>query len=418
MMNTIVALREAAERHFPSLIELQRDLHAHPEYGFEETRTAALVADRMRSLGLEVRTGVASTGVVAKLKGRRSGGAVALRVDMDAFPIEEADGLPWRSRTPGLAHVCGHDAHTTIGVGVAHVLAPLAEELPGTVEFIFQPAEERPLVDDEGERPYWEGVHAVSAAELMIQEGVLDLPSLLAVYGLHLWPWLPVGKIGVEEGPAMGGVANFRARVHGRSAHGATPQEGVDAIITMAQALCAMQTIVARQTVPGEPLVITVGTIRGGDRRNVIADRVDITGTVRALSAALLNEIVPARLQAIFAGVTAAAGASYELEYYPLIVPVMNDRELAESARRAIAEALGEEAVVPVLDRAMTSEDFACFAQRVPGLYLKIGCSEPGTEMIPLHNRAFRFDPKAILMGTIAVSSAIMARLQDQRRAG
>ena len=410
-MARTTSLREAAERHFPYLVELQRDLHAHPEYGFEETRTAGRVAHEMRSLGLEVRTGVVRTGVVATLSGRQDGEAVALRVDMDALPIEEADGLAWRSRTPGLAHVCGHDAHTAIGVGVARVLAELGGELPGTVRFIFQPAEERPLVEGEGESPYWDGVRAVSAAELMLREGVLDSPSISAIYGLHLWPWLTVGKVGVEEGPAMGGVANFRARLHGRSAHGATPQAGVDAIITMAQALCALQTIVARETTPGEPLVVTVGTIRGGDRRNVIADQVDITGTVRALSASLLSEIVPARLRAIFDGVTAAAGASYDLEYYPLIAPVMNDRKLAESARRAVAEALGDEAVVPVLDRAMTSEDFACFAQRVPGLYLKIGCREPGAEMVPLHNRAFRFDPRALLTGTIAASSSIIARL-------
>lgn len=404
-------ITESAERHSARLIALQRDLHAHPELGFEEARTAGIVAAEMRRAGLDVRTGLARTGVVADLVGRGSGPAVALRADMDAFPLEEAEGLPWRSLTPGVAHVCGHDAHVAIAAGVAGVLSELREQTPGTVRFIFQPAEERPLVEDDEDRPYWEGVTGISAAQVMVEEGALDLPGLVAVYGMHLWPWLPLGRIGIEEGPAMAGVANWRARVLGRSAHGAMPHDGVDSIVAVAQILNMLQLIVSRQTAPAEPLVITVGTIRGGDRRNVVPDRVDLTATVRALSWQLLEEVVPRRLRAVFRGVTEALGASYELEYCPLIKPVLNDRALAARARADVAAALGADAVVPMMERAMTSDDFAWLAERLPGLYLKVGCGDPKREVVPLHNRGFCFPPETIQQGIVALSAVLIGRL-------
>ncbi|NPV09488.1 MAG: amidohydrolase [Anaerolineae bacterium] len=411
MTEDVRALLARVDQDFEWLVEFQRDLHAHPEMGFEEYRTAGRVAEEMQRLGLEVRTGILETGVTATLQGARERQAVALRVDMDAFPIEEAEGLPWRSRRPGVAHVCGHDAHTTIGVGVARALAGLKDRLAGTVRFIFQPAEERPRVLEEGERPYLEGVRAMPAAELLIGEGVLDSPPIQAIYGLHLWPWLPAGQVGIEEGPAMAGAANFTASIHGQGSHGAAPHSGVDSIVAVAHVLSMLQTIVSRQTPPAEPLVITVGTIRGGDRRNVIADRVDITGTVRGFSTPLLREVVPERMRAILEGVCRALGATYDLDYYPLILPVVNDGELARRAREAVEAALGPDVVVTWLERAMTSEDFACYAQRVPGLYLKIGCTRPGEELVPLHNRAFRFDEEALRVGTKAAAVTLAARL-------
>lgn len=411
MTDFLRRLLSQVDEDFDHLVEFQRDLHAHPEMGFEEHRTAARVAEELRDLGLEVRTGLVGTGVVATLHGDSEGEAVGLRVDMDAFPIEEAEGLPWRSQNPGVAHVCGHDAHTTMGVGVARVLTAAKSQLRGSVTFIFQPAEERPKVIEEGERPYLEGVRAVSAAELMIQEGAMDSPPVQAVYGLHLWPWLQAGQIGIEEGPAMAGAANFTASIHGHGSHGAAPHAGVDSIVAVSHVLSMLQTIVSRQTPPSEPLVITVGTIRGGDRRNVVADRVDITGTVRGISAELLREVVPDRMHAILDGVCRALGASYDLDYFPLILPVVNDVELARGSREAVAAALGPGAVVASLERAMTSEDFACFSSRVPGLYLKIGCTRPGEELVPLHNRAFRFDEEAIRAGTKAMVATLATRL-------
>ena len=410
-------LMDEAERQFSSLVELQRDLHAHPEIGYEEKRTSARVAEELSRLGLEPRTGVVETGVIADLCGEAPGDTLALRVDMDAFPIDEAPGLAWRSRYPGAAHVCGHDAHTAIGIGVARVLARVKAQLKGTIRFIFQPAEERPLVEDEGERPYREGVRAVSAAELMIRSGALE-PDVKAVFGLHLWPALPTGRIGIEQGAAMAGVANFLASVYGRSAHGAMPDQGVDAIAVTAQLLSMLQLISSRQKPPSEPLVITVGTIRGGDRRNVIADRVDITGTVRALSSELLRNTVPGHLRAMFDGVTSAMGASYDLEYYPLIAPVMNDAALVQGARAAVASVLGGQAVVPDMEKAMTSEDFACFAERLPGLYIKIGCTAPGQPVLPLHFRGFRFDESAIKYGVAAMAAIICDRLATGDRDG
>ncbi|MGI6208319.1 MAG: M20 metallopeptidase family protein [Anaerolineae bacterium] len=411
MTDAIRSLLSRVDQDFDWLVEFQRDLHAYPEMGYEEKRTAARVAEEMERLGLEVQTGLVETGVVAILRGGREGAAVALRVDMDGFPIEEAEGLPWRSRNPGVAHVCGHDAHTTIGVGVARALASVRDSLKGSVTFIFQPAEERPRVVEEGERPYLEGVRAVPAAQMLVDAGVLDSPVVQAVYGLHLWPWLPAGQIGIEEGPAMAGVANFTASIFGRGSHGAAPHAGVDSIVAVAHVLSMLQTIVSRQAPPAEPLVITVGTIRGGDRRNVVADRVDITGTVRSNSTELLREVVPERMHAVLDGVCRALGASYELDYFPVIPSVINDVGLARETRQAVGAALGPQAVVETLERAMTSEDFACYSSRVPGLYMKIGCTRPGEEVIPLHNRAFRFDEEALRAGTKALVATLAARV-------
>ena len=407
--NTLLMARIDADLDW--LVAFQRDLHAHPEVGYEEHRTAAKVAESLTQLGLSVSTGLLGTDVTTVLEGAGDGPTLALRVDMDAFPIEEAEGLPWRSLNPGVSHACGHDAHTTIGVGVARALANDREHLRGRVKFIFQPAEERPRVDDEGEKPYLEGVRATSAAELLVRAGILDSPPVDEVYGLHLWPWLDAGQVGIEEGPAMAGAANFTVSVFGQGSHGAAPHTGVDSIVAVAHILTLMQTIVSRQTSPGEPLVITVGTIRGGDRRNVVADRVDITGTVRSNSAELIRETVPRQLHAVLDGVCRALGARYELDYYPLILPVMNDVTLARAAREAVGAVLGEHSVVASLDRAMTSEDFACYSSRVPGLYLKVGCTQPGEAVIPLHNRAFRFDEEALRVGTKAMALTLAARL-------
>ncbi len=406
------ALMARVDRDFDWLVAFQRDLHAHPEMGYEEHRTAAKVADELERIGLEVSTGWLGTGVTAMLRGAMDGPTVALRVDMDAFPIEEAEGLEWRSCNPGVSHACGHDAHTSIGVGVARALAAERERLRGTVKLIFQPAEERPRVENEGEKPYLEGVRATSAAELLVREGILDSPKVAEVYGLHLWPWLLAGQVGIEEGPSMAGAANFTASLFGQGSHAAAPHTGVDSIVAVAHVLSLMQTIVSRQTPPGEPLVITVGTIRGGDRRNVVADRVDITGTVRSNSSELIRESVPQQMHAVLDGVCRALGARYELDYYPLILPVINDAALARASREVVSAALGEQAVVATLDRAMTSEDFACFSSRVPGLYMKIGCGWRGEEVIPLHNRAFRFDEEALRVGAKAMALTLASRLR------
>jgi len=414
MTNRNAEILARIDADFGWLVAFQRDLHSHPEMGYEEHRTAAHVAAALEELGLTVSSGLLGTDVTAVLEGGGDGPTLALRVDMDAFPIEEADGLPWRSLEPGVSHACGHDAHTTIGVGVARALAPVRERLRGRVKFIFQPAEERPRVDDEGEKPYLEGVRATSAAELLVRAGILDSPRVDEVYGLHLWPWLNAGQVGIEEGPAMAGAANFTASVFGQGSHAAAPHTGVDSIVAVAHILSLMQTIVSRQTSPGEPLVITVGTIRGGDRRNVVADRVDITGTVRSNSAELIREAVPRQMHAVLDGVCRALGARYELDYYPLILPVMNDVGLARAAREAVGSVLGEQAVIGSLDRAMTSEDFACFSSRVPGLYIKVGCTRPGDPIIPLHNRAFHFDEEALRVGTKAVALILASRLAPQ----
>ncbi len=411
-------IRASAHRLWPELIRLQRELHEHPELGFEEHRTAQLIATRLAAAGCALQAGIAGTGVVAEIPGRCRERSVLVRVDIDAFPIGEATGLPWASRVPGVSHACGHDAHAAIGVGVALLLQSMPALPAVTAKVLFQPAEERPLCEEGGDRPYREGARATPAAAIVIREGILENPPVQAAFGLHLWPWLQVGQVGVGTGPAMAGVANFLITLMGQSAHAAVPHEGIDTLLASAHLLTMLQSLVARQTAPGEPLVVNVGTIRGGDRRNVVADRVDMTGTVRSVRLELLAERVPERLRAMLEGLAQALGVRYELEYEVLLGPVVNEPALTERTQKAIAAVLGQAAVVCALGPAMTSEDFALYAGQVPAVYLKIGCTAAGERPIPLHSRGFRFDERAMLVGLQAMAAAVWAEAEWLGRQG
>ncbi|MBW3660188.1 MAG: amidohydrolase [Gemmatimonadetes bacterium] len=394
------------DRVLPGIVEIRHTLHANPELSNREEETAALVARHLRSLGLEVEQGVAKTGVVGILRGGRDGPVVAVRADMDALPVTERTDLPFRStkRTTylgqevGVAHACGHDVHTAVALGVASVLAPMRDSLPGTVKFLFQPAEEGPPPGEAG------------GASLMIEEGALEAPRPDAIFALHSFPDLPVGKVGWISGPTYASSDHFIATIRGRQSHGAYPHLSVDPVVTAAQAILALQTIRSRNLDPTEPGVVSIGIVRGGERMNIIPESIRLEGTIRTYDDSVRTSI-KRRIDEILAGVTTAAGADYELEYHPYAPPTTNDPELSSFARDVLEGALGSDAVVEV-EPVMGAEDFAWFAREVPGFYFRLGVVAPGTTSGALHTPDFRADDAAIGVGIRAMSSLVIETLR------
>lgn len=400
------------DRAAPAIIELRHRIHQNPELGNRELETAALVAEHLRSLGLEVQTGVAHTGVVAVLRGGRPGPVVAVRADMDALPVIERTDLPFRStkrdsylgQEVGVAHACGHDIHTAVQLGVASVLAALRKDLPGTVKFIFQPAEEGPPPGERG------------GAELMMEEGVLENPRPSAIFGLHSWPQNQVGQVGYTPGPALAAVDHFVIQIRGKQSHGAYPHLGVDPVVMASQAVMALQTIRSRNLPPLEPSVVTVGIIRGGERFNIIPETVHLEGTVRTYNKEVRNE-VERRMREILDGVTRAgggsggSGGSYELEYRRQGPAVINDPALAAKMRPTLQRALGPGNVIDS-EPTMGGEDFAYFANAIPGFYFWLGVVKPGTTSGGLHTPEFRGDDSAIPVGMRVMSNLLVDYLR------
>ena len=317
----------AIERVLPRITEIRHRIHANPELGNREVETAALVADHLRGLGLDdVRTGIAHTGVVAVLRGGRPGPVVAVRADMDALPVTEATDLPFAStkRTTylgqevGVMHACGHDIHTAVQLGVASILSGMQAEVPGTVVFVFQPAEEGPPPGEEG------------GAKLMLEEGVFHDPRPEAVFGLHASAHADVGRVAYTPGGALAAVDHFRATIRGRQAHGAAPHLGIDPVVMAAQAVTALQTIRSRNLSPLAPSVITVGLIRGGTRFNIIPGEVRLEGTVRTYDPDV-QDTVERRMREILDGITRAGGGSFELDYDRVVPVTINDRTLTSA---------------------------------------------------------------------------------------
>jgi amidohydrolase len=379
----------------PRLVDLRRDLHEHPELGNRETRTGALLADRLKALGLEVRYPVAKTGVVAVLRGGLPGPVTGLRSDIDALPIQERNDVPYKSQNPGVKHACGHDGHAAIVLGVAEVLSGLKSRLPGTVVFLFQPAEEGPPEGEEGGAP------------LMMKEGALDDPRVTAIYGLHMDPTLDVGTIGWSIGPIYASSDRFAIEVAGKKTHGAYPHTGLDPIPVAAEMVEALQTIVSRQIDTRQPSVLTIGSIHGGNRFNIIADQVTLEGTIRAL-----DETVRASLKEKMArtvqGIAAANGTTATLRVVGDGNPAtMNDARLAKAAQPALERVCGRGHVLEVPAQ-MGAEDFAHYAKSVPGLYLKMGVRNEAkgiTAMI--HTEDFDMDEAVLPLGVQALANVI-----------
>src|SRR5215212_7376335 len=323
-------VREAQAQE-AKVIAWRRDIHAHPELGNQEQHTSSLVAEHLRSLGLEVRTGVARTGVVGILRGGRPGPVVALRADMDALPVKEPEGLSFGStakstylgREVDVMHACGHDGHVAILLGVAQILATLKDKLPGTVVFYFQPAEEGPSDFAPDGQNSW-------GAKLMVQEGVMREPKPDAVFGLHLWAGVPAGQIAYRPGPTLASSDDLRIRVQGRQTHAGRPWDGVDPIVVSAQVLLGLQTVISRQTdISRSPTVVSIGTISGGTRYNIIPDAVEMTGTIRSYEDQI-RKGVHEKVRRTVAGIAESSGAKAEVTIVEKYDPTINDEALTE----------------------------------------------------------------------------------------
>ena len=371
-------LREKVNAAGSYVIESRRDLHRIPETGFKEVKTAAHVAAQLTRLGLEVRTGVAGTGVVGLLRTGRPGPTLMIRADMDALPIAEETGLPFASTHPGCMHACGHDAHMAMALGAAAVLNDLRARLGGTVKFVFQPAEEGP-----------------GGAKPMIEAGVMDDPKVDCAIACHLWAERPEGTIGVRSGPCLAAMDRFEIKILGRGGHGAQPHLCVDAIEVGAQVVSALQRIVSRQMNPVEPAVVTVGTFHAGTAFNIIPAEAAMSGTTRTFNAEVWsgwNE----RVERVVKGVCDSMGAGYELNYVQGYPPTVNDAGVAEVVRRAAAAVVGAERVEEP-ELTMGGEDMSFFLQRAPGCFYCLGVGRPGGA--PLHNSRFVFQEELMLLG-------------------
>ena len=381
------SLRLEAEALSPQLTAWRRDLHQHPEIGFQERRTASIVAGELRTLGLEVQTGIAETGVVAVLQGERPGRTVMLRWDMDALPIQEATGAPYTSVHSGLMHACGHDGHVAIGLGVARVLSSHRSELHGRVKFIFQPGEE-----------------GLGGAERMIAAGVMEQPVPDVALGVHLWNLRPVGWFGIADGPVMAGAEMFEIEILGQGGHGAAPHQATDPVVAAAQVVNALQTIVSRNLDPRSMAVVSVTQVQAGEAFNVIPDRAVLRGTIRTFEPEV-RQTVLRRVTEVAAGVSAALGCTARTRLTPLTPPVVNDPAISAKVRAA-AQGLFPDAVIDGSERSMVSEDMAFFLRAVPGCFALVGSADRSRgQGIAHHNSLFDFDER-VLPRAVALLSA------------
>jgi amidohydrolase len=368
----------------------RRDIHAHPELGFEETRTAGIVADKLESFGLEVHRGVGRTGVVGVLRAGSGKSSVGLRADMDALPIQEMNDFEHRSRNAGRMHACGHDGHTTMLLGAAKTLAE-TRAFDGTVNFIFQPAEE-----------------GLGGAQAMIEDGLFERFPCQAVFGMHNRPSLPVGWFAVRAGPMMAAGGFFDITIHGKGAHGARPEVGVDPVIVAAHVATALQTIVSRNVAPVDTAVVSVTRIHGGDAYNVIPQSATLAGTVRAFSRPVMEKI-ESSLRRIAKGVAEGFGARAEVRLDWKFAPTVNDAKQAEFAAGVCAALVGAERVQRDPPLIMASEDFSFMLEKVPGCYINIG-NDSGETSCEVHNPGYDFNDAALPLG-----AAFFVRLVETR---
>jgi amidohydrolase len=394
-MSTDLAVAVGAEvtRVSQEVVRTRRDLHRHPELAHQEKRTAELVAERCRSLGYTVRTQVGTTGVLAELNGGGPGPTILYRADMDALPIHERDdGRAVRSEVPGVMHACGHDGHMAIALGVAAVMVGLRGAWRGRLRLCFQPAEE-----------------VATGALPMIEAGALR--GVDRALGLHLWAGLDSGRVAVTAGPIFGSADEFRILVRGRGGHGGLPHLSVDPILAASHIVVALQSLTSREVAPGTPAVVTVGLIRGGQAFNVIAEEVELRGTVRAADEALRQQLLR-RVEEVASAVATALRAEAGYELIAGCPPVVNDAEVAESVRRAAAAAVGEERVDPA-GTFTVGDDMAYFLEQVPGCYFLVGAGDPAkAERPPHHHPAFDIDERCLDVGVAAATHALLAVLR------
>jgi amidohydrolase len=381
-------IKEIAEHLAPRLIEIRRHLHSHPELSGQEYQTAAYVAGVLSSCGLQVQELVGKTGVVAEMMGANTDPRLlAIRTDMDALPIHERTGLPFASLHPGIMHACGHDVHTTVGLGTAMVLSQLGQPLPGRLRFLFQPAEE-----------------TAQGAGWMVRDGVMD--DVDSIFSVHVFPTIPGGSVGIRYGALTAAADDLELTIVGESGHGARPHEAIDAIWIASQVITTLQQAISRTQNPLRPVVLTIGKIEGGRAPNVIADQVRMLGTVRSLhpetSAAL-----PAWIEQIVAGLCQTYGAKYEMHYKRGVPSVQNDLALTQILESAAQEAWGSDRVQILLEPSLGAEDFSLYLDRAPGTMFRLGVGHRDRVNHPLHHPQFDVDEAAIITGVVTMAYAV-----------
>ena len=396
-------IRKAAEARRDYMVAIRRDIHAHPELSFQERRTGALLAAEARRLGLPTRAGIAETGVVALLRGERPGRTIALRADIDALPLAQESDAPYASRTPGVAHLCGHDAHAAMLLGAAGILADLRGELAGNVKFLFEPAEEQ------------RDACGRSGADRMVEEGALAEPAVAAVFAAHVFPEWPTGTVAVRPGSIMAGHGQFTLAIVGAETHGATPHLGVDAMLVAAQIITALHALAGHLPAPGDAFALNVGLIEGGRAYNLIPGRVEMVGSVRTA-----NEELRARLgteiEKVVRGIAEATGATYELQFDPYTFPAtVNDPQLAGVVCRATASLYGEDAVAWLDRPRLAGETFYAYLDHVPGAYFFLGTGNAakGTAY-PSHHPRFAIDEDALPVGAAVLAACALAFLAGE----
>ncbi len=375
------------------LVATRRDLHQHPELGFEERRTSALVAERLGRLGYTVRRGVGKTGVVAVRDGGPAGGrCVLIRADMDALPVDEANDVPYRSQHAGRMHACGHDGHVAVGLEVARRLH--AAYLPGTVKLAFQPAEE-----------------ISNGAEAMIQDGVLDAPKVDAAFGIHLWNDLPVGTVALMAGPIMASVDEFEIAVVGKGGHAAAPHQAIDPVLVAAHVVTALQSLVSRRRDPFEEGVVSVTQLNAGHAFNVIPARAELRGTVRTFGGTFYDT-APQLVEQTAHGIAAAFGAEAEVRYRRLLKALVNDDRMTTMMNQVAEEIVGREHLVDGV-RTMGGEDMSLFLARVPGAFAFVGSAPPDRRGSPHHSPTFDIDEESLVIGSELLSRTVVRYLEQ-----
>lgn len=387
-----------------TVIELRRDFHQHPELSNREFRTGKMIAERLRALGFdEVKTGVAKTGVIGILKGGKPGPVVAWRSDIDALPVTSTLTVPFKSRNQGAHHACGHDGHIAIGLGVAEVLSKLKPEIPGTVKFLFQPAEESPPAGEEG------------GASLMVKEGALENPRPGAIFGLHISTWLPTGVFGVVSGPAMASGDFFDITIKGKQVHGAMPHAGIDTVVVASECVMALQAIRSRRVDPMEPMVLSIGSIHGGNRHNIITGEVKMEGTLRTFNEGV-RENVRTMMRQTLSGCTSIHGAAFEISFREPSYPVLVNPPALVEESLPLMRRVGGNAVQNVKPTT-GAEDFPYYQHHLPGFFWFLGSRNEKAGIVAAHHTPdFTIDEAILAPGVRMAASQLLDWLQRHSR--
>lgn len=377
------------------MIEWRRTLHANPEVSGSEFQTRSFILQQLAQLSIPVQTFDSHTGIVATLEGRAGGGVIALRADMDALPVNEETGLSYASKNTGVMHACGHDGHMAMLLGAAAALQANRNVWRGTVKLVFQPAEE---------------AAPAGGAPLMIKDGILDNPKVDMMFGMHLWPDLPYGDIGVCRGTMMASSDRFKLKLFGAGAHAGAPHQGIDAIMMTSDVLTALSRIIHRQTDPRETATINIGTVHGGERYNVVAKEVILEGTVRTLNESVRRDI-PERIRRMVKGICDGYGGNFELDYQFGYPSLQNSPDETGFVQLAASRFLGAEHVHGDHKPVLGAEDFAFFAEKVPAAYFFVGCGKANEPVRPLHSGFFDFDERALFVGAQVMEETALAAL-------